>query len=42
MLIETSRAQAPYTAALMEAVGCATETTTDVEVDGTVVIGTLG
>ena len=40
LLIESSRAQAPHTAALMAAAGLATEITLDDEVDGTVVSGT--
>ncbi|GAA4701639.1 putative protein N(5)-glutamine methyltransferase [Nocardioides conyzicola] len=40
LLIESSRAQAPVTAALMAAAGLATAITLDDEVDGTVVIGT--
>ena len=40
VLIETSRAQAPYTAGLLEAAGLVTGVRTDDEVDGTVVTGT--
>jgi release factor glutamine methyltransferase len=40
-LIETSRAQAPGTAALLAAAGLATEVWTDEDVDGTVVTGCL-
>ena len=39
LLIESSRAQAPHTAALMATAGLATEITLDDEVDGTVVSG---
>jgi len=42
LLIETSRAQAATTAALMADAGLTTEVTTDDEVDGTVVTGRLG
>lgn len=42
LLVESSRAQAGTTAALMRAVGLRTEIVTDDEVDGTVVRGTLG
>lgn len=40
LLIESGRAQAPGTAALMAAAGLATEVETDDDVDGTVVVGT--
>jgi release factor glutamine methyltransferase len=42
LMVETSRAQAPLTAALMEAAGLAVDVHTDEDVDGTVVTGVTG
>jgi release factor glutamine methyltransferase len=41
LLIETSERQAPRTAAAMRAAGLAVRTTTDPDLDATVVLGTL-
>jgi release factor glutamine methyltransferase len=42
LLIETSVAQAPSTAALMTAAGLTADVVRDDDVDGTVVVGSLG